>query len=57
MLTCALTVSLLLAGRVEADEILFLNGDRLTGKIKSADGGSSSSRPIPSARSPWTWPR
>lgn len=38
MLACALTVSLLLAGRVEADEILFLNGDRLTGKIMSAYG-------------------
>src|SRR5262245_25215985 len=39
MLTCALAVSLALAGRAWADEILFLNGDRLTGKIMSADGG------------------
>jgi putative salt-induced outer membrane protein YdiY len=39
MLTCALAVSLLFAGRAAADEILFLNGDRLTGKITSADGG------------------
>jgi hypothetical protein len=37
LLTCAL--SLALAGPVAADEILFLNGDRLTGKIVSADGG------------------
>ncbi len=39
MLTCVLAVSLALAGRAAADEILFLNGDRLTGKIVSADGG------------------
>ena len=39
ILTCALAVSLLFAGRAAADEILFLNGDRLTGKITSADGG------------------
>lgn len=39
MLACALAVSLVLAGRAAADEILFLNGDRLTGKIVSADGG------------------
>ena len=39
MLTCALAVSLALAGRAWADEILFLNGDRLTGKIMSAEGG------------------
>jgi putative salt-induced outer membrane protein YdiY len=39
MLTCALAMSLALAGRAAADEILFLNGDRLTGKIVSADGG------------------
>lgn len=38
-LTCALALSLALAGPVAADEILFLNGDRLTGKIGSADGG------------------
>jgi uncharacterized protein DUF481 len=30
---------LALAGRTAADEILFLNGDRITGKIVSADGG------------------
>ena len=39
MLTCALAVSLALAGHAAADEILFLNGDRLTGKIVGADGG------------------
>ncbi len=39
ILTCALAVALALAGRAAADEILFLNGDRLTGKIVSADGG------------------
>lgn len=39
MLTCALAVSLAFAGRAAADEILFLNGDRLTGKIVRADGG------------------
>ncbi|MGH7305890.1 MAG: DUF481 domain-containing protein [Candidatus Rokuibacteriota bacterium] len=39
MLACALTVALALAGRAAADEILFLNGDRLTGKIVGADGG------------------
>jgi hypothetical protein len=32
MLACALTLSLVLAGRAAADEILFLNGDRLTGR-------------------------
>jgi putative salt-induced outer membrane protein YdiY len=39
MLAFALAVSFALAGRATADEILFLNGDRLTGKIVSADGG------------------
>jgi hypothetical protein len=39
MLACALTLSLVVAGRAAADEILFLNGDRLSGKIVSADGG------------------
>jgi len=39
LLTCALAVSLALVGRAWADEILFLNGDRLTGKIMSAEGG------------------
>jgi putative salt-induced outer membrane protein YdiY len=39
ILTCVLAVSLAVAGRAAADEILFLNGDRLTGKIVSADGG------------------
>ena len=39
LLVCALSVSLLLAGRAAADEILFLNGDRLTGKITKAEGG------------------
>jgi putative salt-induced outer membrane protein YdiY len=39
MLTCALAITLALVGRAAADEILFLNGDRLTGKIVSADGG------------------
>ena len=39
MLMFGLAVSLALAGRAAADEILFLNGDRLTGKIVSADGG------------------
>ena len=39
ILTCVLAISLALAGRAAADEILFLNGDRLTGKIVSADGG------------------
>ena len=39
MLVCALTLSLVVAGRVAADEILFLNGDRLSGKIVRADGG------------------
>ena len=39
MLACALTVIWALAGRAAADEILFLNGDRLTGKIVKADGG------------------
>lgn len=35
----ALALLLLLAGPVAADEILFLNGDRLTGKIVKAEGG------------------
>jgi putative salt-induced outer membrane protein YdiY len=39
LLVCALTLSLVVAGRAAADEILFLNGDRLSGKIVSADGG------------------
>ena len=39
LLVCALSVSLLLPGRAMADEILFLNGDRLTGKITKAEGG------------------
>jgi putative salt-induced outer membrane protein YdiY len=39
LLACALTLSLVVAGRAAADEILFLNGDRLSGKIVSADGG------------------
>jgi putative salt-induced outer membrane protein YdiY len=39
ILVCGLVVSLALAGRAAADEILFLNGDRLTGKIVSADAG------------------
>src|SRR5215831_3163624 len=38
-LGCTLAVLLLLTGRAAADEILFLNGDRLTGKILKADGG------------------
>jgi putative salt-induced outer membrane protein YdiY len=38
-LTCALIVSLVLASRAGADEIQLLNGDRLTGKIVSAEGG------------------
>ena len=38
VVACAVTLSLALAGRVVADEILFLNGDRLTGKILGADG-------------------
>jgi hypothetical protein len=39
VLACALTLSLVVGGRAAADEILFLNGDRLSGKIVSADGG------------------
>jgi len=39
MLLCLLAVSLVFAGRAAADEILFLNGDRLTGKVISAGGG------------------
>ena len=39
LLVCALSVSLFLPGRAAADEILFLNGDRLTGKITKAEGG------------------
>src|SRR5258707_3698923 len=39
LLACVLTLSLVVAGRAAADEILFLNGDRLSGKIVSADGG------------------
>jgi len=38
-LLCALALSLALASRAGADEIQFLNGDRLTGKIVSAEGG------------------
>ena len=38
-LACTLTVLLVLVGRAAADEVLFLNGDRLTGKIVSAYGG------------------
>ena len=39
VVACAFTLSLALAGRVAADEILFLNGDRLTGKILGAQAG------------------
>jgi len=39
VLAGALAIPLFFAGRAAADEILFLNGDRLTGKIVSADGG------------------
>src|SRR5258707_7428844 len=39
LLACVLTLSLVVAGPAAADEILFLNGDRLSGKIVSADGG------------------
>jgi putative salt-induced outer membrane protein YdiY len=35
----AFAAALALAGVVRADEILFKNGDRLTGTVKSADGG------------------
>jgi putative salt-induced outer membrane protein YdiY len=35
----ALALSLVFAGPVAADEIQFLNGDRLTGKIVKAEGG------------------
>ena len=38
-LLCALALSLALAARAGADEIQLLNGDRLTGKIVSAEGG------------------
>ena len=38
-LLCLLALSLVLASRAGADEIQFLNGDRLTGKIVSAEGG------------------
>lgn len=38
-LTWALAVLLVLTAPAAADEILFLNGDRLTGKITGADGG------------------
>ncbi len=38
-LLCLLALSLVLACRAAADEIQFLNGDRLTGKIVSAEGG------------------
>ena len=37
----ALATILLLIRPVSADEVVFLNGDRLTGKIVSAAGGSS----------------
>jgi hypothetical protein len=39
ILAWALALPLLLASAVAADEILFLNGDRLTGKIVKAEGG------------------
>ena len=39
MLIRALCVALLLAGPAGADEILFNNGDKLTGKIKSLEDG------------------
>jgi len=38
-LLCALALSLALAARAGADEIQLLNGDRLTGKIISAEAG------------------
>jgi putative salt-induced outer membrane protein YdiY len=38
-LLCLLVLSLVLASRAGADEIQFLNGDRLTGKIVGAEGG------------------
>jgi hypothetical protein len=38
-LLCVLALSLALASRAGADEIQLLNGDRLTGKIVSAEGG------------------
>jgi putative salt-induced outer membrane protein YdiY len=39
LLVSVLALSLVLAARAGADEIQFLNGDRLTGKIVSAEGG------------------
>jgi len=40
MLVCALAASLALAGRAAADEILFLNGDRLTTLSSKVTGGA-----------------
>jgi putative salt-induced outer membrane protein YdiY len=39
LLVSVLALSLVLVARAGADEIQFLNGDRLTGKILSAEGG------------------
>src|SRR5262245_58828324 len=39
VVACAVTLCLALAGRVAADESLFLNGGRLTGKILGAQAG------------------
>jgi hypothetical protein len=49
-LAWALAVPLLLASAVAADEILFLNGDRLTGKIVKAEGGAPAMSPSTSPR-------
>ena len=40
-LAASLALSLMLVGPVAADEILFLNGDRLTGKIVKAPRAGS----------------
>ena len=47
----AAIVPALLPGQALADEVQFLNGDRLTGKIVSAAGGKLRSRPMRRARS------
>lgn len=55
--TLTLGLSLAPVGPVAADEVLFLNGDRLSGKVLSATDGKPRSRPREPATSRSSSPR